>query len=96
MRSSELAGRALRDLVLPHDALIVMVARGSERLIARGDTRLAIGDLVTLVGTQPALEQATQVHIRPLYHAPDRHLHQADRNDSSDQRKQYAPNAEQL
>jgi Kef-type K+ transport system membrane component KefB/Trk K+ transport system NAD-binding subunit len=53
-----LDGRTLRDLRLPHDALIVLIARGGDRLIPRGDTRLALGDVVTLVGSAFALEQA--------------------------------------
>jgi Kef-type K+ transport system membrane component KefB/Trk K+ transport system NAD-binding subunit len=56
----ELNGCALRAINLPHDALVVLVARGADRLIARGDTRLALGDLVTLVGSPPALEQAAR------------------------------------
>ncbi len=56
----ELDGRAQRAIELPHDALVVLVARGADRLIARGDTRLALGDLVTLVGSRPALDRAVR------------------------------------
>ncbi len=56
-----LDGRALRELRLPHDALVVMIVRRGERLIARGDTRLRRGDTVTLVGSPFALEQAARL-----------------------------------
>lgn len=56
-----LDGRALRELRLPHDALVIMIVRGGERLIARGDTRLRRGDIVTMVGSPFALEQAARL-----------------------------------
>lgn len=59
--NAALDGQPLRDIQLPHDALVIMVIRRGERLIARGDTQLRIGDVVTVVGSPFALEQTARV-----------------------------------
>lgn len=42
-------GRRVRDLEVPDSALLVTVVRGSEASLARGDVRLAEGDVVVVV-----------------------------------------------
>jgi len=44
---SPLAGQAIRDLILPHDCVIVSVRRGRQVIIPHGDTVFEVGDKVT-------------------------------------------------
>jgi CIC family chloride channel protein len=44
---SPLAGRAIQDLILPHDCVIVSVRRGRRVIIPHGDTVFDVGDRVT-------------------------------------------------
>jgi CIC family chloride channel protein len=44
---SLLTGRAIRDLILPHDCVIVSVRRGRRVIIPHGDTVFQVGDRVT-------------------------------------------------
>jgi CPA2 family monovalent cation:H+ antiporter-2 len=48
-------GRMLRDLNLPGDVLIVAVRRDGELLIPHGNTRLALGDRLTLIGSPESI-----------------------------------------
>ncbi|MBN1283919.1 MAG: chloride channel protein [Anaerolineae bacterium] len=43
---SRAAGRAIQDLELPHDCVLVSVRRGNERTIPHGDTVLQPGDVI--------------------------------------------------
>jgi trk system potassium uptake protein TrkA len=52
---SPLAGRPIADLHLPHSALIVAVRRGEVFFIPRGNSALAQGDKVVVMGTPEAL-----------------------------------------
>jgi len=54
-------GKAIKDITLPKDSLIVMVRRGDESLIAHGDTTLEEGDHVTIVGKMDAVREATDI-----------------------------------
>jgi Trk K+ transport system NAD-binding subunit len=51
-----LEGRTLRDLNLPGDVLIVALRRDGELLIPHGNTRLEMGDRLTLVGSPDSLD----------------------------------------
>ena len=42
------AGQALKDLPLPADLLVVMVARGDENIVPRGNTALETGDILVI------------------------------------------------
>ncbi len=44
---SPAVGKAIRELNLPHECVLVSVRRGNERLIPRGDTVLQPGDYIT-------------------------------------------------
>jgi Kef-type K+ transport system membrane component KefB/Trk K+ transport system NAD-binding subunit len=46
------AGRQLREIPLPGDALVLAVVRDGEMVIPRGHTRLRRGDYLTLVGSR--------------------------------------------
>jgi CIC family chloride channel protein len=47
--ASPLAGQTLRDVALPRDAIVVGVRRHGEVLVARGDTRIEVGDIAMVV-----------------------------------------------
>ena len=53
--NQSLEGRALRDLGLPGDVLLVSVQRDGELLVPRGNTRLELGDRLTVVGSPPSV-----------------------------------------
>ncbi len=48
---------ALRELVLPEDALVLSLRRGDNTLITHGDTRLRLDDWVTVLGSDSSLEE---------------------------------------
>ena len=50
-------GRALRDLKLPSDILILAIRRRGQLLVSHGYNRLRIGDRVTIVGKPESLKQ---------------------------------------
>ena len=54
---SELAGRRIADLHLPHGSLIVAVRRGESFFIPRGDSALAVGDKTVIMGTPDAVQE---------------------------------------
>ena len=47
--SSPSVGRALKDLRLPSDALVIAIRRGGTTLLPRGDTRIEAGDRLTVL-----------------------------------------------
>ncbi len=53
--SAGVDGRALRDLELPREVLLIGLEREGQRLLPRGDTRLARGDRLTALGTRADL-----------------------------------------
>ncbi len=55
----DLRGLALRDLRLPSDIIILSVKRGGQMLITHGYTRLRMGDVLTMVGSNESLEQVS-------------------------------------
>lgn len=55
----DLHGVALRDLRLPADVIILSVTRGGHMIISHGYTRLRLGDIVSLVGSNESLENVT-------------------------------------
>ena len=48
--NSDLIGLKLREMSLPDGTLIAMIRRGDELIIPRGDTALADGDRLTVIG----------------------------------------------
>jgi Trk K+ transport system NAD-binding subunit len=56
----DLAGRPLRDLALPAEAMIILVRRNGEVIYPRGHTRLRIGDRLTLVGSVEGVRRLVQ------------------------------------
>jgi Kef-type K+ transport system membrane component KefB/Trk K+ transport system NAD-binding subunit len=58
MRNSAHVSHTLRDLRLPGDVLIVAMRREGELLVPHGNTRLEIGDRLTLVGSPDSIRTA--------------------------------------
>ncbi len=57
LRNRNFHGLTLRDLRLPSDVIILSVTRGDHPIISHGYTRLRLGDIVTLVGSNESLEK---------------------------------------
>lgn len=50
-------GLALRDLRLPADILILSITRKGQMMITHGYTRLRVGDVVTILGSQESIDK---------------------------------------
>ena len=59
--NKRVVGKAIKDIVLPKDTLIVLVRRAGKSLIAHGDTQLLDGDYATIIGKLGAVKEA--VHM---------------------------------
>jgi len=59
VRDSNLHGIALRDLRLPTDTLIIAIHRGGNDIVSHGYTRLRVGDIVTVVGSEEHLKEVS-------------------------------------
>ncbi|MEN8228571.1 MAG: cation:proton antiporter [Bacteroidota bacterium] len=57
LRNSDFHGLTLRDLRLPSDVIILSVTRGDHPIISHGYTRLRLGDVVTMVGSNESLDK---------------------------------------
>ncbi|MFH0756166.1 MAG: cation:proton antiporter [Bacteroidota bacterium] len=57
LRNTDYHGLTLRDLRLPADVIILSVTRGDHPIISHGYTRLRLGDIVTLVGSNESLDK---------------------------------------
>ena len=58
--SSTLHGRPVSRLGLPHGSLVVAVRRGDALFIPRGESELALGDRIVVMGTPDALREVTK------------------------------------
>jgi len=57
---STLPGRRIAELHLPHGSLIVAVRRGDSFFIPRGDSALALGDRIVVMGTPVAIRDVAR------------------------------------
>lgn len=57
LRNSDFHGLTLRDLRLPSDVIILSVTRADHPIISHGYTRLRLGDIVTMVGSNESLDE---------------------------------------
>jgi Kef-type K+ transport system membrane component KefB/Trk K+ transport system NAD-binding subunit len=57
IRNQDIHGMRLRDLRLPSDVLVLSVKRKGQLLVSHGYTRLRLGDIMTLVGSEISLEE---------------------------------------
>ena len=60
LRNPDLHGRRLRDLTWSPEVLVLTIQRNGDFIIPRGSTRLQQGDVVTLLGTPAALDEAVR------------------------------------
>jgi len=63
--TSPCAGKAIRDLALPTDTVIVTVIRGGKLVIPRGDTRLEAGDEILAVSTMAPEKSLKDLLVGP-------------------------------
>jgi Trk K+ transport system NAD-binding subunit len=56
IRNQDIHGMRLRELRLPSDILVLSVKRKGQLLVSHGYTRLRLGDIMTLVGSEKSLE----------------------------------------
>jgi Trk K+ transport system NAD-binding subunit len=61
LTNKRVIGKAIRDIELPQESLIVLVRRNGKSLIAHADTELLEGDYVTLIGTLDAVQEAANI-----------------------------------
>ncbi len=56
IRNKDIHGMRLRDLRLPSDVLVLSIRRKGQLLVSHGYTRMRLGDIMTLVGSEKSLE----------------------------------------
>ena len=57
IRNKDIHGLHLRDLRLPQDVIVLSVKRKGQMIISHGYTRLRLGDIMTMVGSEDSLEE---------------------------------------
>jgi len=57
VQDKDLHGMYLRNLRLPADVIVLSVKRKNQMIISHGYTRLRLGDVVTIVGSEESLEK---------------------------------------
>ena len=57
IRNNDIHGMRLRDLRLPSDVLVLSIRRKGQLLVSHGYTRMRLGDIITLVGSEISLEE---------------------------------------
>jgi APA family basic amino acid/polyamine antiporter len=62
-RSAALSGRAVADLHFPKGSLIAIVHRKGETIIPTGDTRLEIGDRLTIIGYPEVIKELYSLYV---------------------------------
>ena len=55
--NKDIHGLALRDIQLPCDVLILSINRKGHTVLSHGYTRLRLGDIVTVVGSEDSLDE---------------------------------------
>jgi Trk K+ transport system NAD-binding subunit len=58
LSNPELVGRALKDVRLDGDVLVAMIRRSGRLFVPHGNTTLATGDQLTLIGSTDDVEMA--------------------------------------
>jgi Trk K+ transport system NAD-binding subunit len=57
----KIMGKAIKDIYLPEDSLIVMVRRKNKSLIAHPETIIMEEDYVTIIGKHGAVQEAVNI-----------------------------------
>lgn len=63
----EIDGRAVKNIAFHKDAILIMVKRGNNIFIPKGDSHLRLGDTVNILGTGTALERAREIFTGNKY-----------------------------
>ncbi|MCF8222504.1 MAG: cation:proton antiporter [Bacteroidales bacterium] len=58
---NEIDGRAVKNIAFHKDAILILVKRGNNIFIPKGDSHLRLGDTVNILGTGTALEMAREI-----------------------------------
>lgn len=59
-KAAILIGAEIRELTLPPDSLIALIRRGTEQIIPHGNTRLEVGDRLTIIGDPAGIRELEQ------------------------------------
>ncbi|MDI6884783.1 MAG: cation:proton antiporter [archaeon] len=59
--NKRVVGKAIKEISLPEDSLIVMVRREGKSIIAHGETKLLDGDYATIIGKLDAVQEAANM-----------------------------------
>lgn len=62
-RTEPLIGKSMRDLDLPEGALVALIRRGTDVLIPRGNTTLAVGDRITIIGEEDDIQWLYEEYV---------------------------------
>lgn len=54
---SEMVGKAIVDLTLPHSFLIILISRGNDYLISKGSSMLEAGDILIVLSDKKAIDE---------------------------------------
>lgn len=57
VRNEDIHGMRLRELRLPSDVLVLSVKRKGQLIVSHGYTRLRLGDIITMVGSETSLDE---------------------------------------
>ncbi len=57
VRDLTVVGKYLRDLFLPPDVIILSIERHGQIIITHGYTKLELGDIMTVVGSEDSLKE---------------------------------------
>jgi Trk K+ transport system NAD-binding subunit len=60
-RGSPVAGKAVIDLGLPQDVLIVLIQRKGNIIVPKGSTRLEAEDMMLILAERPELEKVRKL-----------------------------------
>ncbi len=59
--NSDCEGRAVQDIPWPPNLVVASIQRGKESTIPRGSTKLAAGDILTIIADAPAILSAREL-----------------------------------
>lgn len=62
-RTASLIGQSMRDLNLPDGTLIALIRRDNNILIPRGNTELAVGDRITIIGDEDDIQWLFEEYV---------------------------------
>ena len=61
-RTEALIEKPIRALNLPHGCLVAVIRRGGASIVPDGDTVLREGDILTIIGDEPAVREVHRLY----------------------------------